>query len=485
MTCLVMTLLVRDESDILRDNIEFHLNHGVDFIVATDNGSTDGTREILAEFERLGLVHLLDEPIQDFSQGEWVTRMALLARDRFQADWILNNDADEFWYPASGDLKTGLQKAGSNMFLCQRRNMVFPRDSPRRGSWQTDLVYHVSEPTPVPELADRETSPLPQLYFYLRLPPKALCRAEGLLTVKQGNHGAVYENESPAVSTNILIYHFPIRSREQFVSKIEQGGAAYERNTELSPTVGWHWRRWYRKVKRGEVEVALLEALPSEVRIQSDLRSGQVVVDRTIMEAFECGFLRHSRESSDVETDDGTEENDPRIVDAFSRFILNHLSTSSVIHFGCGNGAIISAMKRNGMRVVGVGMPSDSCEAVVDDVRSACVFRDLRLPVFVGRADLGMCLDSRFCPDGEWADTLADTMARATNRYLIFGGLGTAWRNPSTAEKEPSVSWLQRFESRGFDVDGKLTTVLNAEFAGASANFGPQEDSLAVFTRRR
>ena len=81
MTRLVMTLLVRDEVDIVRDNIEFHLNHGVDFIVATDNGSVDGTREILADFERLGLAHILDEPVQDFSQWKWVTRRALLARE--------------------------------------------------------------------------------------------------------------------------------------------------------------------------------------------------------------------------------------------------------------------------------------------------------------------------------------------------------------------------------------------------------------------
>lgn len=484
MTCLVMTLLVRDESDILRDNIEFHLNHGVDLIVATDNGSTDGTREILAEFERLGLVHLLDEPMQDFSQGKWVTRMALLARDRFQADWILNNDADEFWYPASGDLKTGLQKVSSNMFLCQRRNMVFPCDRPRRRSWQTDLVYRVSEPTPVPKLADRQNSPLPQLFFYLKLPPKALCRADGLLAVKQGNHEAVYETASPKESTNILIYHFPIRSREQFVRKVEQGGAAYERNTELSPTVGWHWRRWYRKAKRGDVEAALREALPSEVRIRSDLRNGKVVVDTTIMEAFESGFLRHFRESSPAEIDDGTEETDPKIVDAFSRFILNHLSPSSVIHFSCGTGAIISALQRNGKRVIGVGRPADSCDAVLDDVKAACVFRDLRLPVFVGRADLGMCLDSGACPDGDWADTLADTMARASNRYLIFGGLDAARQKQSIAEKESPASWLQRFESRGFGVDGKMTAMLNAELAKASTNSDPQEDSHVVFTRR-
>ncbi|HJM57083.1 MAG TPA: hypothetical protein QF446_07130 [Planctomycetota bacterium] len=38
---LVMTLLVRNEEDILATNIEYHLARGVDFIIATDNLSDD------------------------------------------------------------------------------------------------------------------------------------------------------------------------------------------------------------------------------------------------------------------------------------------------------------------------------------------------------------------------------------------------------------------------------------------------------------
>ena len=49
---LVETLVVRDEADIVDAQIRHHLNLGVDFVIATDHGSTDGTTEILESYER-------------------------------------------------------------------------------------------------------------------------------------------------------------------------------------------------------------------------------------------------------------------------------------------------------------------------------------------------------------------------------------------------------------------------------------------------
>jgi len=92
---LVMTLKVRDEDDVLEDNLRFHHALGVDFFIVTDNGSVDRTPEILARYTEAGLAHVIRDETSELRIHEvrWATDMARLAATEYGADWVFHGDA--------------------------------------------------------------------------------------------------------------------------------------------------------------------------------------------------------------------------------------------------------------------------------------------------------------------------------------------------------------------------------------------------------
>ncbi|MCP4458337.1 MAG: glycosyltransferase family 92 protein, partial [Cytophagales bacterium] len=172
---LVMTLLVRDEEDIIRDNIEFHLAQGVDFIIATDNLSKDSTTDILKEYEKQGVLKYLFEKEDNFNQSIWVTQMARLAKTQFNADWVINNDADEFWWPIDGDLKSTFENipSGKNVMVAERTDFVATKEI--TNNFYESMIY---------------SKKISLNIFGGPLPPKTAHLASSEIRVPQGNHSA-------------------------------------------------------------------------------------------------------------------------------------------------------------------------------------------------------------------------------------------------------------------------------------------------------
>lgn len=284
---LVMTLLVRDEADIIELNVAYHMKYGVDHFIVIDNGSTDGTFEILGNISRNANVTVLSEPLQNFDQSTWMTKAAILARERFGADWIIHNDADEFWRSPSGNLKDQLSNTAAHILHCKRLNMILPLNTlPNKGFSPENFIYHVAAPIDydVPKNILTDKSPCP--YFYRNLPGKVLTRAQNFEVVGQGNHDASYSVEVKREDSDIVIFHYPIRSVGQFQSKIENGGKAYMANHEFSEKVGWHWRRWYNMLQTDGIGAALADALPDEERFARELRDGTLIEDRRMQFAL-------------------------------------------------------------------------------------------------------------------------------------------------------------------------------------------------------
>lgn len=90
---LVMTLLVRDEQDIIRENTEYHRSQGVDYFIVTDNKSVDLTPNYLQEYEKKGILHYIFEGNDNHNQHTWVTRIARMAYVEQGADLVINNES--------------------------------------------------------------------------------------------------------------------------------------------------------------------------------------------------------------------------------------------------------------------------------------------------------------------------------------------------------------------------------------------------------
>ena len=270
---LVMTLLVRDEDDILAANLDFHLSRGVDFFVVTDNLSVDGTRDILARYEALGVLKYLYQAEDDYSQHRWVTHMARMAASEFGADWVINNDADEFWWPEQGDLKEVLSEVPPHLDAVRAARTNFVSRSMESGDFFADAMTL------------RETRSTNDLGK--PLPSKAAHRGFADIEVQQGNHRVFRMGEKIKPGpVPISILHFPRRSYRRFANKIAKGGAAYERNTELVPGAGGAWRHLHGLWKEGRLEANYRQYVVDDRRAAEGLAEGRYVLDERLKAAL-------------------------------------------------------------------------------------------------------------------------------------------------------------------------------------------------------
>jgi len=268
---VIMTLLVRDEADIVDAQIAFHLHAGVDFVVATDNRSEDGTTEILERYERAGLLHLLREEGDDMRQDEWVTRMARMAATDFGADWVVNADADEFWWPRGGSL--------GDVFAS-----VPERYGAIRGCWR----HYLPRPDDGSFFAERMTVRLGapaspgEKGTIFHAHQKVAHRGDPAVTIEAGNHNALGVALEPVRAWHpIEVLHFSFRSRAQIERKARGG---WVRNDDYEPTL--HQILLDEALREGRIDAFYDSFVVDDDELERGLADGTLALDTRVRDAL-------------------------------------------------------------------------------------------------------------------------------------------------------------------------------------------------------
>ena len=292
-------LVARNEADIIRTNVLYHLSLGLDRLLVVDNGSSDGTDRVLRELGKDPRVRWTrDEGL--FYHGQIATE---LAREAYRegADWVVPIDADEFWHAPGGNFRGVLEESEAGALRARLLNFFQRRE--QKESAPDALLYmtrRIREPV-VTERGNRklarelvESHKISKLEIELK---KWVSRPTADIEIVFGNHKVEGVAGLKRESHEIVCLHAPIRSRARLDGKAEVGERSEE--TGSDPNQGWHVKRWRRLRDEGRLEQEWAASSYSGEFLDVYGVRRKTVFDPTLRDAV-APFLENSRHEEEV-----------------------------------------------------------------------------------------------------------------------------------------------------------------------------------------
>ena len=204
--------MIRNEVDIVRLNVLYHLSLGIDRMLVVDNGSTDGTGEVLQQLgKHEPRIRWTYDP-GSYRQTEIMTK---LAREAYRegADWVVQIDADEFWYAPAEDFKKVLETSEAGVLRAQVVNFIQRR---RQRKSAPEALLHMTmraaEPVEPPSHAQDLVEKRKIGFVEKAYPRKCISRPTSEITIEAGNHKVSGVSGTGERTDRIFCFHAPVRS---------------------------------------------------------------------------------------------------------------------------------------------------------------------------------------------------------------------------------------------------------------------------------
>jgi SAM-dependent methyltransferase len=486
--------MVKNEADVIEAFVRHNLAY-LDAVVVIDNGSVDGTRQILVELRREGLpIIVFDDPIVAYMQAEIITAAYRKVVPVLKPRFVFLLDADEFIVTSSREV------------LYSQLRSLSP-GSQATYAWRTYVPAPVNQTAgfdPLRSITHRRVSEQPWSKSII-VTHNAI---DSRLKIQQGGHDVTVAGVSLRKSAlkDAVLAHFPVRSVDQITGKALVGWIAYlERNRQKkAKDAGFQWKSLYERIVYGD---GLTEADVTTEALNYAQQSDQVAIwDRDVVEdpvvpAYAGLSISPDVTSSNLQkvvscvdgilNPESISNIDKRAVDflrsasgaqpprkrllgklsvgrnpktAFSdewhhqnlfvdlppfRYIAEQSRPDSVLDIGCGAGAYLKYfVARGASHVFGVdGIDPRSSFLSTEDYAQV----DLSEPLKLDRTfDTVICVEVIEHLPAEHEQVLLDSITRHAGDRIVFSGARPGQPGVGHINCRPVTYWLDEFASRGW-----------------------------------
>lgn len=272
--------MVKNEMDIIESFVRYNTCI-FDGMIILENGSTDDTLKILNLLKEEGLsIVVIEDAEKGFDKVKKFQQLSRIAVDEFKADIIVPIDADEFLISTEGGNPRGILE-----------------------KLESPSYYVIDWKTYVPDFKNEDVKFIPSLITLSRdrsaedlqkviIPGKMV--TDYNVKIARGSHRIIsppkYEDKlKKQYNPDLMMAHFPIRSREQTISKISIGWMNALSSPERKEGQSFHWEKIFNSIKNNdEIKNEDLTAFAREYSLMDHQINEEIQLNEDPMDLSFC-----------------------------------------------------------------------------------------------------------------------------------------------------------------------------------------------------